>query len=196
MASWRADCQGLCLLLDLKQLDVEVEGLAGQAVVRVELDDVVLGGDDRQRTLAHLAGDDGVRLADVDDDGGEVLVLHAHEGGLAVLGRLDGHHDRLVVLVVEVEMLAELDLEHVLGVGHAVGVLGLDVDVDDITYLHVLDRAVKAGNHLALHAGELDRLVALARAVEHLAVVERADVVDLDLLALVAPGFPFPVCSC
>ena len=75
-------------------------------------------------------------------------------------------------------------------VGLAVSVLGLEVHIAHLADLHVLDGLVETGNHLAGHARELDRLVAVARAVELRAVVKRASVVNLDLLALVAHGSP------
>ena len=68
----------------------------------------------------------------------------------------------------------------------AVSLGGRDVDVDDLADLHVLHGRVEAADHLAGHAGELQRLVAVTGGVELGAVVERAHVVDLDLLALVA----------
>ena len=72
----------------------------------------------------------------------------------------------------------------------AVGLGGLEAHVDDLPDLHLAHRLVEALDHLTGHAGEGERLAAVARGVELRAVIERADVVDLDLLALVAHGSP------
>ena len=61
----------------------------------------------------------------------------------------------------------------------------------DLLYLadfHISDSGVEALDHLAGAAGELQRLTAIVGAIELRAVVERAAIMSLDLLALVGHG--------
>ena len=70
----------------------------------------------------------------------------------------------------------------------AVGIGSRDVHGLLLAHLHVDNSGVEALDHLTGAAGELQRLAAIVGAIELRAVVERAAIMGLDLLALVGHG--------
>ena len=70
----------------------------------------------------------------------------------------------------------------------AVGVDSRDVHGLLFAHLHVDHGGVEALDHLTGAAGKLQRLTAIVGAVELRAVIERAAIMGLDLLALVGHG--------
>ena len=70
----------------------------------------------------------------------------------------------------------------------AVGIGSRDVHGLLLADLHIDHGGVEALDHLAGTAGELQRLAAIVGAVELRAVIERAAIMGLDLLALVGHG--------
>ena len=70
----------------------------------------------------------------------------------------------------------------------AVGIGSRDVHGLLLAHLHVDNSGVEALDHLTGAAGELQRLAAIVGAIELRAVIERATIMGLDLLALVGHG--------
>ena len=75
-----------------------------------------------------------------------------------------------------------------LGIVLAVGIGSRNVHSLLLAHLHVDNSGVEALDHLAGAAGELQRLAAIVGAIELRAVVERAAIMGLNLLALVGHG--------
>ncbi len=112
----------------------------------------------------------------VQSDIGLVLGGHSDREGLA-------HHISEEDALTDVEVLGagelgDLDREDLLGVGHAIGLLRHEVDVDSVADLHVSDRLVKAADHHARTADEVQGLAAVVGGVELGTVVEGSPVVD------------------
>ena len=123
--------------------------------------------------MVHVEGDDAVL------DG-----LHEHGEGLAA--RAHHVHGLAHRQLVGVGNLVHRHLLHHLIVALAIGLGGRDVHGLLLAHGHILHGGVEAGDHLAGHAGELDGLAAVHGRIELRAVIQRAGVVHLDLLAFVA----------
>ena len=110
---------------------------------------------------------------------------HGGDGHAARRGQEELH--ALLDLLDIGNLLGREGQDH-LGVVLTVGIGSRDVHGLLLAHLHIDHGGIKALDHLAGTTGELQRLAAIVGAIELRAVVERAAVMGLDLLALVGHG--------
>ena len=110
---------------------------------------------------------------------------HGGDGHTARRGQEELH---ALLDLLDVGNLLGREGQNHLGIVLAVGIGSRNVHGLLLAHLHVDNSGVEALDHLAGAAGELQRLAAIVGAIELRAVIERAAIMGLDLLALVGHG--------
>ena len=75
---------------------------------------------------------------------------------------------------------------HVLLVALAISISCRNMNLLSLAHGHLVHRCIKAGDHHARHAGELQGFAALDRRVEHCTVIKRSNIVNAYLFSFVA----------